>query len=177
MSSGKCILLDRDGVLNKELGDYVYHEDDFIVQPGVPEGLRQLKAAGFFLVVVTNQGGISKGLYSAKTMWKCHQKLQEACGFAIDHFLYAPWHKDQSKSLSAKPGNLMIQRGLALANSGINGSWLIGDAERDLVAAKSLHLKTILIPTLKEQTSPLADFVVPDFKTAVQTIIQSIKSN
>lgn len=172
MKSGKCILLDRDGVLNVERGDYVFEERDFEIPKDVPDGLKKLKSKGFKLVVVTNQGGISKGLYTSEKVLKFHSLLQKISGNSLDFLLYAPWHKDQSKSLSSKPGTLMMERGLALANANPSESWLIGDAERDLIAGKLVSVKTILIPTLKEKESTFADFVVPDFSTAVDTIIK-----
>lgn len=172
MKNGKCVLLDRDGVLNVELGDYVYSEEQFVMQPDVPAGLQKLKESGFSLVVVTNQGGISKGMYSNELVIRLHNKIQKACGNCIDFLLYAPWHINQSKSLSAKPGSLMVERGLALTKASVEKSWLIGDAERDLIAAKAVSLKTILIPTLKEKESPYADFVVTNFEEAVATILE-----
>lgn len=168
---GKCVLLDRDGVLNKEVGDYVYRKEDFQIPEQVPQGLRDLKEAGFSLVVVTNQGGISKGLFTKEAVWELHEILQETCGFQIDFLLYAPWHRNQSLSLSSKPGSLMMERGLALTQSDPSKSWLIGDAERDMIAGKSAGVSTILLPTLKEQESAFADFVCPDFQTCVATIL------
>jgi D-glycero-D-manno-heptose 1,7-bisphosphate phosphatase len=172
-----CVLLDRDGVLNVEKGDYVYQDPDFEIAPGVPEGLNALKNAGFKLVVVTNQGGISKGLYSKETVLRFHQKLQEASRFALDHLLYAPLHKTYSRSLASKPGHLMMERGLALTQADPERSWLIGDAERDLVAGKRVGVQTILIPTLKEQESTFADRVCPDFESAVAWILREMKLN
>jgi D-glycero-D-manno-heptose 1,7-bisphosphate phosphatase len=168
----KCILLDRDGVLNVEHGDYVWKEEHFIIAPGVAEGLKKLKANGFKLVVVTNQGGINKGLYQKEVVFRFHEKLQKASGQSLDYLFFAPWHRDFTQSLSSKPGSLMMERGLAITNSLPENSWLIGDAERDLVAGKNVGVKTILIPTLKEKESPLADFVCPDFEAAVNTILE-----
>ena len=167
----RCVLLDRDGVLNEERGDYVYKDEDFIIPPDVPAGLMALKKAGFKLVVVTNQGGINKGLYTRENVYNLHRKVQEASQYAIDHLLYAPLHREFTKSLSSKPGRLMMERGLALTNSDTEQSWLIGDAERDLVAGKAVGVKTILIPTLKEQDSPFADHVCRSFGEAVEVIL------
>lgn len=169
----KCVLLDRDGVLNTERGDYIYRDEDFKIEAGVPEGLKALKEAGFKLVVVTNQGGISKGLYTRETVFRYHQKIQESCGDCLDFLLYAPLHKSITQSLASKPGTLMMERGLALTESAPSHSWLIGDAERDLVAGKAVGVKTILIPTLKETESGFADFVVSDFQAAVERILKN----
>lgn len=168
-----CILLDRDGVLNEERGDYVYRPGDFIIPGDVPAGLRRLKAAGFWLVVVTNQGGISKGMYTNEHVLKLHEKLQDACGGIIDFLLFAPWHRSISASLSAKPASLMLERALALTASDANRSWIIGDSERDLLAGKQAGVRRILIPGHKEEDSPLADYICPDFTSAVDRILNS----
>ena len=169
----KCILLDRDGVLNVEKGDYVFRDEDFIIPEDVPSGLQALKNAGFKLVVVTNQGGISKGLFTKETVWRLHQKVQDSSGNAVDHLLYAPLHRNFTKSLASKPGSLMMERGLALTQSDPSQSWLIGDAERDLIAGKKVGVRTILIPTLKEQESEFADAICPNFGDAVEYILSS----
>jgi len=169
----KCILLDRDGVLNVERGDYVYTEADFEIEKGVPQGLQKLKAAGFGLVVVTNQGGICKKMYSSQEVRSLHEIIQKASNHVIDYLLYAPLHNSFTKSLASKPGSLMMERGLGLTNSDANSSWLIGDAERDLIAGKMVGVRTILIPTLKERQSIYADFVCKDFSEAVSVILSS----
>ena len=166
-----CILLDRDGILNEEQGDYVFRPDDFIIPADVPAGLQKLKAAGFRLVVVTNQGGISKGLYTNDHVLKLHKKLQDACGGIIDYLLFAPWHRSISASLSAKPGSLMLERGLALTGSAAANSWIIGDSERDMVAGRAAGLSCILLPGKKEQHSTLADFIGTDFTSAADWIL------
>lgn len=166
-----CVLLDRDGVLNEERGDYVYRTEDFVIPADVPSGLIRLKQAGFGLVVVTNQGGISKGIYSKSDVYALHQKLQDACGGVIDYLLFAPWHRSISASLSAKPGSLMLERGLALTGASPGNSWIIGDAERDLQAGVQAGVRRILIPTSKEQESQLADYVCKNFTGAVNAIL------
>ena len=160
-------------MLNEERGDYIYNDADFVIPPDVASGLIALKYAGFQLVVVTNQGGISKGLYPKETVLAFHEKIQRQCGSAIDFLFYAPIHREISKSLATKPGTLMMERGLALTHALPEKSWLVGDAERDLVAGKAVGVQTILIPTLKEKESYYADFVVANFSQAVERILSS----
>ena len=74
----KLILLDRDGVINKELGAYVTNPNDFELLPHVIPNLIKLKRAGVLVVVITNQGGIAKGLYAHQTLVQIHQKLKLA---------------------------------------------------------------------------------------------------
>ena len=83
-TSNKAVFLDRDGVLNEEIGTYVWEPEKFIICPGVPESLARLKAAGYYLIVVTNQAGIAKKLYTAADVRACHAKLQAACSGILD---------------------------------------------------------------------------------------------
>lgn len=141
----KCVFLDRDGVLNRERGDYTYLLDDFEVLPRVPEALALLKQRGFLLIVVTNQGGIAKGLYTRKEVFACHQKLQESCGNLLDAIYYAPSHPNYSESLSRKPDSLMLERAIAKYNIDAAQSWMVGDSLRDLEAAEKTGVQAILV--------------------------------
>lgn len=168
----KIVFLDRDGVLNVERGHYVYQDQDFEIAPGVPEGLKLLKSAGFKLVVVTNQGGIAKELYSAERVQELHERIQAVSDHALDALYFSPYYDDLSKSLMRKPDSLMIERGLSKFKGDPARCWIIGDAERDLVAGQKAGLAgRILIPTLKEHESSYATAVVPDFLSAVRIIL------
>lgn len=142
---GKAIFLDRDGVLNQERGDYTWKVSDFEVCPGVPEALALLKQNGYYLIVVTNQAGIAKGLYTKADVLACHQKLQEACGNAIDQLYMAPSHPSKSESLARKPDSLMLEKGIAKFTLDPAQCWLIGDRMRDIQAAAKVGVKAILV--------------------------------
>ncbi|MCC9167146.1 D-glycero-alpha-D-manno-heptose-1,7-bisphosphate 7-phosphatase [Pontibacter harenae] len=145
MQKQKCVFLDRDGVLNRERGDYTYIIEDFEVIPGVPEALRLLKQHGFLLIVVTNQAGIAKGRYTKEDVLACHQKLQNSCDSLIDAIYMAPSHPSFSESLSRKPDSLMLERAIAKYNIDADASWLVGDSIRDLLAAAKVGVKAILV--------------------------------
>jgi D-glycero-D-manno-heptose 1,7-bisphosphate phosphatase len=155
----KAIFLDRDGVINIERGQFTYKIEDFEIIPGIIDVLSQLKEKDYKLIVVTNQSGISRQLYTREEMHACHDYFQMNSGHIIDHFFYAPWHPDVSRSLGRKPGNIYFQR--AVARYGLNNShcWMVGDKERDLVPAKKLGMHTIM---LSEQNSEFADFRIDD---------------
>ncbi len=136
----KCVFLDRDGVLNTDLGTYAYQLDSLRIIDGVPKALRRLKAHGYRLIVITNQAGIVKGLYTAKEVWACHQKIQEACGGLLDALYYAPLHPSVSESLARKPGTLLFERAIARFHADVQNSWMIGDQERDLLPAKQVGI-------------------------------------
>lgn len=141
----KCIFLDRDGVLNRERGDYTFQLQDFEILPGVPESLSIFKKYGYLLIVVTNQAGISKGLYTAEMMNACHEKLQKEVNYSIDDIFYCPWHPSVSKSLSRKPQTLMFERACALYNIDCSQSWMVGDRPGDIEAGTAMGLQTIMI--------------------------------
>jgi len=170
MTKSKCVFLDRDGVLNEDRPDYSYQLDHFKILPGVPQALRQLKEAEYLLVVVTNQSGISQGIYSQQDMEACHKYLQEKCRGLIDHFYFSPYHPKVTESLGRKPGSLLFEKGIAKFNIDPTMSWMIGDRERDLAPAKRLGISTVLISNEPEPGSHW-DFTVPDLATATQQIL------
>lgn len=142
----KCVFLDRDGVLNKDRPDYVYRTEDIIVPEGVVEGLRQLKAAGYLLIVITNQAGIARGLYSRADVWKCYDYFQEQCGHLLDDLYFCPHHPDHdSQSLMRKPESLMLEKAMAKYNIDPAHSWMVGDRPTDVQAGQRAGVKTIQI--------------------------------
>jgi D-glycero-D-manno-heptose 1,7-bisphosphate phosphatase len=173
MSKQKCVFLDRDGVLNLERGDYTYTVADFEVLPGVPETLKLLKQQGFILIVVTNQGGIAKGLYTKNDVLSCHHKLQEQCDYLIDALYYAPSHPAHSESLSRKPDSLMLERAIARFNIEPAASWLVGDSKRDLQAAEKVGINAILVGDQYPESSYLRK--AHDLVEAAAIILKDIK--
>ena len=141
----KAIFLDRDGVLNDETGDYVWQPAHFTVSPGVPASLARLKAAGYYLIVVTNQAGIAKGLYTAADVAACHAKLQAACADAIDAFYFADAHPSVSESILRKPDSGMLEKAVARFHLAPAQCWMVGDRLRDMEAAARLGIAGILV--------------------------------
>lgn len=79
----KAVFLDRDGTINSDEGHYyIYKPEDFVFNPGVIEGLKRLQKAGYLLIVITNQGGIAKGIYTREDMFKVHEKMCARIGKA-----------------------------------------------------------------------------------------------
>ncbi|OJJ17229.1 D,D-heptose 1,7-bisphosphate phosphatase [marine bacterium AO1-C] len=171
----KCIFLDRDGVLNRERGTYVYRLDDFEVLEGVCESLQQLKNAGYLLVVVTNQSGISKGLYTREDVKKCHEYLQKHCNNLLDDLFMGQYHPSISASLSRKPDSWMLEKAIGKYNIDVTQSWLVGDSPTDIEAAKKIQVKTVQIESTFEHKplSPLSDYTVNDLYQATQIILSS----
>ena len=141
----KCIFLDRDGVLNADRPDYVYLPAHYKILPGVPEALQACKQAGYLLIVITNQSGISQGIYSRKEVDHVHGFLQRDCNNLFDKFYFSPYHPTVTESLSRKPDSLLFEKAIAKFIIDPSQSWMIGDRDRDLIPAQSLGIKTIRI--------------------------------
>ena len=91
-----ALFLDRDGVINKDIG-YLYRIEDFEFLDGAIETCRQFQAAGYLLIVITNQAGIAHGYYTEQDFytvndWMIEQFRQR--GVHIDKVLYSPFHPD-----------------------------------------------------------------------------------
>jgi D-glycero-D-manno-heptose 1,7-bisphosphate phosphatase len=161
--------LDRDGVLNVDRHDYTWKTEEFEMAPGAAEAAKQLKANGFTLVVITNQAGISKGLYGWKDVEACHAVLQAACANAIDAFYVCPYHNSITESLGRKPGTLHFERAIHRHRIDPKISFMVGDMERDLIPAKAMGITTFLIRGRISQ-SLYADYVVDSLLEVTQII-------
>ncbi|MEY3417550.1 MAG: hypothetical protein RL060_1662 [Bacteroidota bacterium] len=166
----KCIFLDRDGVINKDKVDYVYTPAELFIIDGVPEALTAFKKAGYLIVIITNQSGIAKGIYTKQDVMHIHDLIQEASSFALDDIFMAPYHETYHNSLSRKPGSLMFERAISKHNIDIAASWMIGDKERDLIPGKKFGLQTILVDNKKE--TPYADFYAENLLGASKIILK-----
>lgn len=165
----KCVFLDRDGVLNKERGDYTYNIEDFEVLPKVTEALKILKKNNFLLIVITNQAGISRDIYSREQMNACHDKLQSSCGGLIDAIYYCPYHPTITASIARKPDTLMFEKAISKFNIDVTKSWMIGDKERDVIPAKKLGINAVLIDTSNQKS--IADFISSSLYDSVEDVI------
>jgi len=156
-AKNKAIFLDRDGVLNEEMGDYVWTPDRFRVLPDVAASLARFKAAGYYLVVVTNQAGIAKGLYTRADVRACHELLQQAVGYQLDALYLAPSHPSVSASILRKPDSGMLEKAIARFQLNPAVCWLVGDRARDLEAAAKVGVRGILVG----HAEPVGDLHVP----------------
>ena len=93
----RAVFLDRDGVLNEDVG-YAYRVEDLRLIPGVAAAVATLKSRGFLLIVVSNQSGVARGLFSNDDVKRfnhaLNQQLIAAAGVGLDDFFYCPHHPD-----------------------------------------------------------------------------------
>ena len=172
MKKNRCVFLDRDGVLNADNPAYTFLVNEFNILPGVLEALAELKKAGFLLIVVTNQSGISKGIYTQEQMEDCHNYLQEKCAHSIDHFYFCPYHRTVTASLACKPGTLMFEKAIDKFNIDVTESWMVGDRGRDIIPARLMRIKTVQIGDEVEPENR-ADHKTESLREAARLILNS----
>lgn len=145
----KAVFLDRDGVINHDPGDYTKSWAEFRFNEGLFESLRAFQEAGYLLVIITNQGGIAKGLYSRSDYQDLTDHMLSALdneGIMITDVYHSPHHDNHGRSLSRKPGSLLLERALYRYDIDPLMSFMIGDKERDIFAGEQVGIEGVLIP-------------------------------
>jgi D-glycero-D-manno-heptose 1,7-bisphosphate phosphatase len=145
----KAIFFDRDGIVNNEESNYYIHKvDDFELNAGIIEAMKRLQELGYLLIIITNQGGISKGFYSASDVEAVHFKMLSELnsnGLNVTEIYYCPHHSDNENCLCRKPKSLMLEKAIARFNLDASQSFFIGDRETDRQAGEGAGVKTILL--------------------------------
>lgn len=143
----KAVILDRDGVVNDNSEDYyIFNRDRFRYTPDLADSLKMLQDAGFELFILSNQGGVSKSLYSREDITDLHRWLKDDLalkGIRIRDILVCPHHDSLENCLCRKPKSLLLERLIARYNIEVSDSLLIGDSDRDVEAAHSVGLKAL----------------------------------
>jgi D-glycero-D-manno-heptose 1,7-bisphosphate phosphatase len=143
--------LDRDGVLNVDHG-YTFRPDDLELIPTAAAAVRLLNEAGYYVIVVTNQSGVARGLYPEAAVKLFNAHLQDALladGARIDAFYYCPHHPDGTiKELAIrchcrKPQPGLLEQAARDWPIDLGRSFLIGDKDRDLAAAQAFHIRGV----------------------------------
>jgi D-glycero-D-manno-heptose 1,7-bisphosphate phosphatase len=144
----KVVFLDRDGVINKEIGDYVFSLENFVINAGLFKALKHWSKEGYSFVVITNQGGISKSRYTKADVNKINDFLVERFkehNLNLLEIAYCPHHDTIEACLCRKPNSLMIEKMIAKHNISAKESFMIGDSLRDIQAANKVGVKAIQI--------------------------------
>jgi len=145
----RAVFLDRDGVLTRERQDYVKTPDELEILPGLQAPLQEIQKRGFRIVIITNQSVIGRGLTNHREMSKIHEKLREGLaqlGCTIDGIYYCPHRPDEGCNCRKPEPGLILK---ASSDLGIDTaqSWMIGDNEMDLEAARRAGCRGIRVPT------------------------------
>jgi histidinol-phosphate phosphatase family protein len=143
----KAIFLDRDGVLNKERKDYVKNILELEIFSNIVIPIRKLKDDGFLIVVITNQSAINRGVTTIKNVKEIHQHIQnylKKFDLEIDGFFICP-HRPDENCLCRKPKSGLLLEAIKEFKIDVNFSWMIGDNDSDIIAARSIGCKAIKV--------------------------------
>lgn len=147
----KCVVgLDRDGVINKDLGNYCYKIEDFEPIPGSIDAIATLRRKGYKIAIITDQGGIEKGIYTQEQVDTLHEHMLKLLGeagcFTIDAIYYsASSRKDDP---FAKPNVGMFKRcEKEIKDIKFKEGFYVGDKIKDLKAAMNIGARPVLVRT------------------------------
>ena len=171
----KTILLDRDGVINRDSDDFIKSVDEWQPIPGSLEAIALLHRHGYRVVVLTNQSGVARGLFSLATLNELHRHMLDETkkkGGLIEAVFFCPHGPDDNCSCR-KPATGMFRDVADRLKIEMSGVPAVGDSMRDLQAARDVGALPILVKTgkgkrtlkmLKKNDSPLSLEEVIDFK-------------
>ncbi len=176
--SGYTVFLDRDGTLNPDPG-YIGSPGQFELFPGVAAALARLTRAGARLVVVTNQSGVGRGLFSSADLDAIHAKLRrllQEAGVSLDAIYVCPHHPDEH-CRCRKPETGMIDQAVRDLGVDLSRSYLIGDHAKDMELAKRVGAKQVRVTIGEHEAGAQSEFadnaavVTPSFDAAVTWIL------
>lgn len=179
--SRPAVFLDRDGTIIAER-EYLSDPAGVELLPGTVEALRRLREAGYALVVITNQSGIARGLYGTGAFLAVQARLEELLAARHVHFAgvyFCPHHPDFTGPCACrKPGTELFRRAIRDLDLDAGRSWYVGDRLGDVLPAKELGGRGILVRTGHggELAAEHAGFpVVADLRAAGRRILDSGK--
>lgn len=147
----KCVIgLDRDGVINRDLGTYCYKVEDFDPIPGSMDAIADLRRKGYKIVIITDQGGIEKGIYTPQEVDTVHEYMFKLLGEAgcqsIDSLYYSA--SSRKEDPFAKPNVGMFKRcEKEVPDIKFKEGYYVGDKIKDLKAAVNIGARPVLVRT------------------------------
>ena len=182
-----AVFLDRDGTINQERS-YIRRPEQLQLLPGAAEAVRRLRAAGYRIVVVTNQPVIARGECSIAELLRIHDHMEMELsreGAFLDGIYYCPHHPDKGfpgeraelkiECECRKPQGGMLRRAARELNLDLSASWLIGARTADIQAAHDRGIRSVLLRTGmggSDQRYPAApDYIFDDLLAAAHFIV------
>lgn len=177
----RAIFLDRDNTIIHNDGDLGNAEDVRLIR-GAAHAVGSLRQLGYRIIVVSNQGGVARGLYTERDVDAVHERIAQmvydSAGAIIDRFYYCPFHPEGTVKEYArehpwrKPQPGMLLEAARSLDLDLRECWMVGDQERDIEAGRAAGCQTILI-TRKTSVTTHADFQAESLAEAAAIIAQN----
>lgn len=171
-----AVFLDRDGVLTTEKG-YVHSREELEIFPYTAYCVKMIKQKGYHAIVITNQSGVARGLFTERDLQDMNTFLKEKIG--VDGIFYCP-HYEQGrikeyarKCNCRKPQIGMIKQACRLFEIDLKNSFMVGDRAGDIVCGKRAGVQTVLLES-GYGTKQLEMEVMPDY--VYQDLLEFTKS-
>ena len=169
----KVIILDRDGTIVVDR-NYLSDPADLEFEVGAAEGLRSMYERGYRLVVITNQSGVGRGLFSLERLEEIHDRLRqmaESIGVRFERIYYCP-HAPDAGCLCRKPQIGLLEQAASELGFDLSSAVVIGDKMSDVESGHRAGATTVFVaansPRLPAGPSP--DFIVRDLVQAAEVI-------
>ena len=149
MPAGGLLILDRDGVINHDSDSHIRSAEAWRPLPGSIEAIARLSAGGFRIAVATNQSGLARGLFDGRALDAMHDKLRAMTaerGGWLECIAHCP-HAPDAGCPCRKPAAGMLDAIAAALGAALRGAVVVGDSERDLLAARARGCAPILVRT------------------------------
>jgi len=176
----RAVFLDRDGTLNYDSREYIKDLSEFRLFPNTVTALKKIQAAGFELIVISNQACIAKGLTTVEAVEEIHKYLKitlAEAGVELSDIYYCPHHPDENCDCR-KPRIGNVLRASREHNLDLAGSFFIGDSTRDVETGHTAGCRTIFVQSGVRSNSLMEmnlwparpDFIAPDLMAAAEII-------
>ena len=174
----RCVFFDRDGIVNASPGTgYVERWEDFRLMPAFVDVLRQVRAAAYEAVIVSNQRGVALGRMSKETVDTIHRNLRrdlrDDYGLDVLDMLYCP-HDDAADCECRKPRPGMLLEAARRHDIDLKASWMVGDQERDIEAGRRAGCRTILVSAAPAESA--ADIRVTRLEALQETLADALSA-
>jgi histidinol-phosphate phosphatase family protein len=168
----KAVFVDRDGTMAID-AHYCSRPEDFQLYPNTTKGLKLLKQHGYKLIVITNQSGIGRGIFTEETLKVIHDKMNKDLaedGVCVDGIYYCPHHPDENCDCR-KPKPKMVMKAVRDHDIDLGQSFVIGDLQMDIDLGKNIGCPVIWIDNAAFTYNDPPDAIASDLLEAAELIL------
>lgn len=177
MERRPAVFLDRDGVLTEEKS-YVASIDNLCIFPYAAECVRKIHQKGYYAIVVTNQSGVARGLFTEEKLQEMNSYLMQQTG--VDAVYYCPHHpegrevKYRRSCHCRKPETGMFEAACREFEIAMENSYMVGDRAGDILAGQNAGVKTVLVESgygsARLESDVMADYVMEDLRKVIEIL-------